>query len=243
MARFARVREIRLHVIGAGGALEIRHMAGRAGCIGRRQSIIIVYVARRAGCRGMRAGERKARAGMIEYSAAPSGRRRMARFAGVWKIRLHVVGTDCALEIRHVARGAECVGRGQIEIIVDVARGTSSSRVRARERKACGAVIKRARGPRSCRVASLAVGGKSPLQVIRGAGAPEVRHVAGGTRGVRCGQIEVAVHMARRARNTSVRAGERKSRGAMVKPGIQEGIHAVAGFAIGGKPGGDVVGR
>jgi len=46
VAVFASDRETTLHVVGTGNALKIRHVAGRAGCIRRRQPVIVIHVAR-----------------------------------------------------------------------------------------------------------------------------------------------------------------------------------------------------
>ena len=92
-------------------------------------------------------------------------------------------------------------------------------------------------------MARLAIRGKATEHVIGIRSALEIRHVTGGASGT-CGrQIEVVIHMAGSAGHAHVRAGQRKSRGAVVKVGHQPGIDPVAGLAIGGKAGRHVIRR
>lgn len=74
-------------------------------------------------------------------------------------------------------------------------------------------------------------------------GALEVLHVAGGTGGIRGTQVVAVVHMTGRARHAYMRSGERKSRGAVVEVCLKPRIHPVAGLAICGKAGADVIRR
>ncbi len=98
VAGIAGLREIRCHVVGTGGALEILQVAGYAGSA--CQIVITVDMAIGAGTRwhGMQAGKRKACGGVIERGIQPRACA-MALLASLGEIRCDVIGIRGALEV------------------------------------------------------------------------------------------------------------------------------------------------
>lgn len=81
MAEGAVRRESGRRMAWIGGALEIRHMAGRAGSVGGGQGVVVVHMAGAAGRADVRPGKREARRRVIEGTAAPGRSGRMAGLA------------------------------------------------------------------------------------------------------------------------------------------------------------------
>jgi hypothetical protein len=90
-------------------------------------------------------------------------------------------------------------------------------------------------------MARLAIRGKATLDVIGIRSALEVLHVTGGAGGICGSQIVVVVHMTGSAGHAYMRSGEWKSGGAVVKVGFKPCIHSVAGLAIRGKAGRNMI--
>lgn len=71
----------------------------------------------------------------------------------------------------------------------------------------------------------------------------EILHVTCGAGGICRSQIVVIVHMAGGARHAYVRSSKRKSRGAVIEVRLKPRTDPVAGLAICGKTGADVIWR
>jgi len=220
------------------GIVEIGLVARHAG--GAPQTVIVTDVAGSAGRAYVRASQGKAGRGVVEGRPRPRGGRMAYRTVG-GKCRRHVAGIGGALEIALMTSDTRRVR--QLEVVIDVAGSAGHAHVRPGQRKPGEVVVKGGVGPGCGRMARLAIRGKATEHVIGIRSALEIRHVTGGASGT-CGrQIEVVIHMAGSAGHAHVRAGQRKSRGAMVKVGHQPGIDPVAGLAIGGKAGRHVIRR
>jgi hypothetical protein len=92
-------------------------------------------------------------------------------------------------------------------------------------------------------MARLTIRGKATLDVIGIRRVLEVLHVTGGAGGICGSQIVVAVHMTGSAGHAYMPSGEWKSGGAVIKVGLKPCIHSVAGLAIRGKAGRNVIRR
>ncbi len=216
VALLASLREIRLHVVRIGGALEILQMARYASRVRAGQVVIAVHVALHALQRSMRAGQGEAGGRVIKRRITPRGRG-VALLASLREIRLHVIRIGGALEILQVAAHASRVRAGQVVIVVHVALHALHSRVCARQREAGGRVIERCSGPCRGAVALLAGLRESSRDVIWVGGALEIRQVAAHARRVRAGQIVVAIHVALCALRGRVRPGQGEAGGRMVE--------------------------
>ncbi len=154
VADVASLREVPLHVIRIRSSVEILEVTGNASR--RRQVVIIVDVAVGALTRrdSMRAGQRESGLRVVEVRGLP-GCRRVADFASLRQVRLHVVRIRSGVEILEVTRHAG--RRRQVVIIVDVAIGASPRwhGVRTRQRERCGGVIELCRRPGHRRMAIL----------------------------------------------------------------------------------------
>ena len=82
VALLARLREVRLHVIGVRGAVEVGQVAADAGRVGAGQVVVVVHMALRALQGGMRPSQREAGGRVIEGRVQP-GRGGMALLAGL----------------------------------------------------------------------------------------------------------------------------------------------------------------
>ena len=103
VTHFTLLRESRLDVIRAGGAVEILHMAG---CTrGAVQAVIAIYVALRTLQWHVCAGQRETRSRVIESCIRPR-HSRMAGIASLWESRLSVIRIRGALVVLQVAGGA-----------------------------------------------------------------------------------------------------------------------------------------
>lgn len=103
VTHFTLLRESRLDVIRAGGAVEILHMAGST----RRavQAVIAIYVALRTLQWHVCTGQRETRSRVIESCIRPR-RSGMAGVASLWESRLSVVWIGGALIVLQMAGGA-----------------------------------------------------------------------------------------------------------------------------------------
>jgi len=113
-------RRVRIVVVG----LVTRNASGIRSC----QVVVPVHVALAALHRGMEAGEREARGGVVERAIAPVGGR-VALVAGLRESSLHVIRSSRALEILQVALHAGAAG--QVVGVVHVALRALQRRVRA----------------------------------------------------------------------------------------------------------------
>jgi hypothetical protein len=122
------MRESRLDVIRAGGAVEILHMAG---CTrGAVQAVIAIYVALRTLQWHVCAGQRETRSRVIESCIRPR-HSRMAGIASLRKPGLSVIRIGGALIVLQVASRARAAA--QRVISVDVTLGTLERDVRSRQ--------------------------------------------------------------------------------------------------------------
>src|SRR4029077_13242285 len=135
----AGLREIRRHVVGIGGSLEILQVAGDAGRAG--QVVVVVDMAVGAGARRdhVQSGERETGSFVIERGIEPSAGA-VTLDAGLREIRSYVIGIRRSLEILQVAGDA---GRAvQVVVVVDVAVGTGARRNRVQSgKRETGAVV------------------------------------------------------------------------------------------------------
>ena len=115
--------------------------------------------------------------------------------------------------------------------------------VRSGKRKSGQAVIKGCVGPRRCRMAHLAVRGKTTLDMVGVRSALEIPHVTSGAGNICGSQVVVIVHMAGSAGDSDMRADERKTGGAVVEVRFRPGIHSVACLARCGEAGRNVIWR
>lgn len=233
MAQRAILREIRGHVVwyagDVGRAVVILRVAAVAAR--RQRSGIVVRVAGGACDARVRARQRKRRGIVIEGRVEPR-RRRMALRAILRESRGHVVRHAGDIRragvILHVA--AVAVRRQRACVVVCVTRGARDARMRAGQRKRRLAVIERRRDPRRGVVADLALLRHSGLHVIRRCRGVVVLHVAGVA--IRRSIGELPVHVAEIAGYGRVRAGQRKSRLAMIERGGSPRGRVVAGLAL-----------
>lgn len=128
MTHFTLLRESRLDVIRAGGAIEIFHMAGNTG--GAVQAVIAIYVALRTLQRDVCAGQRETRGRVIESCIRPR-RSRVAGIASLRESRLSVVRIRGALIVLQVAGGARAAA--QRIVSVDVTLRALERDVRTRQ--------------------------------------------------------------------------------------------------------------
>ena len=205
----ASLREVRRHVVGIGGSLEILQVAGHAGVGG--QVVVVVDVAVGAGARrhGVQAGEREPGAVVIKRGIKP-GAGAVALFAGLREIRRDVIGIGGSLEILQVAGHA---GRAvQVVVVVDVAVGAGAWRhgVHARQDKAGSRVIELGIGPLHGVVALLA-GRRESLMGHRSGGVVVVGLMATDARCNRDVVVVVDVTIGALARRHHMRTGQRES--------------------------------
>ena len=178
VAHGAVLREAGGFVRRVGGPVEIRQVAGNAR--GAGQAEVVVHVALRALHRGVGAGQRETRSGVVEFSAHPL-RRVVAQSAILREPRGLVIRTGGSIEIVQVARDA---GRaGQVEIAVDVALGARRRGVDAGEGKSGGRMVERGACPLRGVVAAGAILREARGLVRRVGGPVVVRQVAVGAGG------------------------------------------------------------
>ena len=234
VAEVARLRETCRHVAGIIGCVEIVQVAVHAGRAG--DVVIAVDVALGALQRGVGAGKRKARRRMIKGSSGPGCRavayRAIGREAGSRVSRI-----ICVLEISEVTRHAGCAG--QIVIVVNVALGTRHRGVRAGQWESRRRVIETRRLPRRGVMATLAGLRESLLHVVRVRRTLEILQVA--SYAGRAGQIVIVVNVALGTRHSRMRAGQRKSRGGVIKGCSRPGNRVVTLLAGLGKAAADVI--
>jgi len=117
-------------VIGIRSALEILHVAGRAGGICASQTEVVAYMAGSAGNAHVRAGERKSCSTVVKVCLKPRVHS-VASLASCGKAGHHVVRRLRILEILHVTRIA--LGRQPCELsacAVLMARDAINGRMR-----------------------------------------------------------------------------------------------------------------
>jgi hypothetical protein len=239
VAHLAGGRKPELNVIDRRQSIvEVILVASQAGCA--REAVVVIDVARSASHANVCAGQRETGRGVIECRACPR-RGRVADGAVGGKRRGDMTGVRCALEIGLMTADTSCVG--QVVVIIDVAGGAGHAHVRSSERESGQAVIEGCVGPRRCRMACLAVRGKTTLDMVGVRRALEIPHVTGGAGSIWRSQIVVVVHMAGSAGDTDMRAGERESGGAVVEVRFRPGIYSVTGLARCGEAGRNVIRR
>jgi hypothetical protein len=140
MALLAGLREVRLHVIGIGRALEVCEVATDTSRIRAGQVVVAVHVALRAGDRRVGSGQGEAGGRVIKSRAAPV-RGVVALLAGLREIRRHVIRIGRSLEIFQVA--ADTSRRRQVVVVVHVTLRALHRSVGASQREPGVVVIKR----------------------------------------------------------------------------------------------------
>jgi len=228
VALLARGREIRLHVVGAGGSVEISLVAGHT----RRRSGQVICAARAEGRvvalgalqRGMRSVQSEAGARMVEGCACPV-RRAVALLARSGESRLHVVRAGRSVEIGLVALNAPS-GSGQVICATGaerrvVALGALQRDMGAIQSEAGARMVEGCTGPVRRAVALLARSGESRLHVVRACRSVEIRLMALNARGgirqvVRAGRAEGRV-VALRALQGYVRTRQGETSGGVVE--------------------------
>jgi len=228
VACLASLRVVRRHVVGVRGSLEVLEVAADAGVHG--DVVVVVDVALDALQRRVRAGQREPGGAVVELGIGPVGRV-VARLAGLRVVRRHVVRIGGPLEIFQVAANASRVRRGEIVVVVDVARRAGNGLVRAGQGEARVVVVKAGLGPRDRVMARLAGLGEIRRNVIRVRRSLEVLQMATDASRIRRGEIVVVVYVARRAGDGLVRAGEREASGAVVKASARPAGRVVARLA------------
>ena len=153
---------------------------------------------------------------MVEIRARPRGRV-VALRTGLREAGLHVIRLGRALEILQVAADTSRISAGQVVVAVHVAAGAGDGRVRPGQREPGGRVIEGRIAPGRRRMALLASLREIRLHVIRIGRALEVLQVAAHARGVRVGQAVIPVHVALRALQRRVCAGQREARCGVVE--------------------------
>ena len=197
-------------MIRIGGAVKVRLVAADACGVGAGQVVIAIHVTLCALQRRMRAGQREARSRVIEGSVAP-GRGVMALLASRWEVRLHVIRIGRSVEIRLVAADACGVCAGQIVIVVYVALCASHGRVSTSQRETGRRVIECCSRPRCGGVALLTRLRESRCHVVRIRRSLEVLQVTTDASRIGAGQVVVAIHVALRALQRRVSAGQRET--------------------------------
>ena len=208
MALLASLREVGLHVIGIGGALEILQVARHASRVRAGQVVVVVHVTLRAlrRCMSARQGETGGR--VVEVRSRPGGCV-VALLAILREAARNVIRIRGPLVIVQMAGHATRVRAVQRVVVVDVALRALQGRMRAGQRESGSRVIE-GRSIPGRRIVALRAGLREiRLHVIRLGRTLEILQVAG--HAGRAGQIVVAVHVTLRALNGGVRAGERES--------------------------------
>lgn len=202
------------HMIRIRRALIIHLVAGIAVC--RRTREHVVDVATGAGNVDVRARQRERGVVVVEGSARPT-RRVVADGTVGRKSSRRVTRVIGVLVVGLVATEASRVGTGQAEVVVHMALLALQRGVRTGKRESRCRMIERGARPIGCAVAHGAIRREARSHVVGISSFLEIRQVAGGTGRVGTGQVVVAVHMALLALQRSVRTGERKARGGVVK--------------------------
>lgn len=166
MASRAGRRESRRRVVRVGGACVISLVARIAG---RRQGgVVVIDVATGTGNGHVRTRQRECRVVVIEAGRNPR-RRVMAHIALLRESNRHVIRIRGALEILQVT--AHACSAGEVIVVVNVARGARSRRMRSRQRETGSSMIERRRLPRRRAMANFASLRESLLRVVRIGGA------------------------------------------------------------------------
>lgn len=152
VAARARVRKIRRGMIGICRALKITLMARET--IRRRAGELIVHMALAAHHGEMRAGERKARAVVVEIGRPP-GIKRVAHLAIVREIAGDMVWIRRSLKI-HLVTG-ETIFRCSCELAVNMTLSTLDRAMRSDQRKSRAIMVEARRLPGVIVMANLAI--------------------------------------------------------------------------------------
>ena len=204
--------------------------------------VVVIDVAGSAEYVGVAVGEREPDGRMVELAIGPrsNGMASGASRGSGGETRGDVIGDASAKCLRFVPIGrmaGHALGRTQGVVVVDVAGGAgrrSGRHVRARQRKAGGAVIERGRGPSRSGVAIGTIGcresrpGGRVNRIVRllpsGEVATGIAAIGGSDR-----QVVVIVDVAGQARNVGVAVGQQKAGGAVIKGDIgpRRGVVAV----------------
>lgn len=131
-----------LGVIGIGGVVVILHVT--RGARATSQLVVPIYMALRARQSGVRSGESKTRAGVIETGISPA-HGAVANLTGLRYPRLHMVRISGALIILQMAGDTGCIG--DVVIAVDVTLRAGRSGVRAGKRKPGVGMVETGVGP------------------------------------------------------------------------------------------------
>lgn len=210
VAACASMRKIRCSVIGIDRALKIGLMARET--IRRCAGELVVHVTLRTHHGEMRAGERKARAIVVEIGGPPAIEG-VAHLAIARKIAGDVIRICRFLKIGLMARPA--IFRRSREFVVEVALGALDGAMRAGQRKSRALVIEARRLPGVIAVANLTILGKIAGHVIRVRGFLKICLMAGKTIRRRAGKTIVRVTLVAGGRR--VRAEQRKTRAAVIE--------------------------
>ena len=235
MAQGAGSGESRRHVVGIGGALIILLVAGVAG--GGRSRVLAVDVATGAGDGGMRAGQGETRRVVIETGRNPRCRvvAHLALLRKPGGCMVRIVGVLEILEVTGHAQGTEIS-----ELPAHMAGLALQGGMRAGERKTAQSVIEGGVSPGNRAVTDGAIRREPAADVVGVGRLLKIGHVARRTRG-RHGRV-TAVYMALRAGHLGMRAAQRPARHGVVEVHVHPRTGVVAGGAVGGKSGGDVIG-
>jgi hypothetical protein len=175
VARFARLREIRRNVIGAGRALEQREVA--SGASRGESGILPAHVAAGACCSCVFARQRELRGRVVVEGGARPLRSRVTRFASLRELRGGVVRACRFLEFQKVARRAG--GARANELAAHVAARARRGCVFSGQRELrCRAVVELRARPLRCGVARFTSLRESGCRVVRVRRLLELRHVA-----------------------------------------------------------------
>lgn len=235
MAQGAGSGESRRHVVGIGSALIIPLVAGVA--VRRRSRILAIDVAAGAGHGGMGAGERKTGAVVIETGRNP--RRRVVAYLALLRkpggCVVRIVGVLEILEVTGHAQGTEIRKLSAHMAGLALQRG-----MRAGEWKTAQSVVEGGVSPGNRAVADGAIRREPAADVVGVGRLLKIGHVARRTRG-RHGRV-TAVYMALRAGHLGMRAAQRPAGHGVIEVHVHPRTGVVAGGAVGGKSGGDVIG-
>ena len=195
---------VALVALDAGGAGET---VGAAWAEGRVMALATLQA-------GVRAAQRETGRRVIKRRARPTGGR-VALIARGREARLHVVRVGRPVEVGLMALRAGAAG--QAVVVVHVALSALQRCVRTRQGKTSRSVIKGRRRPVGRAMARLAGLGESSRRVWRIIRAIEIGQVATDASCVGAGQVVVAIHVALRALQRRMCAGQRESRGRVIE--------------------------
>lgn len=206
VAARAILREIGRFVRRIGGPVIVRLVAVPA--CRAAQTVIVINVALRALQCGMCAGQREPSGRMVEGGAGPVGDRGPVTDRAIrWETRRLVRRVDCAVEFFQMAVDAS--GTAERVVVVHVAGGALLRRVHTYKREAGRGVVKSRTQPVHGRMAARAVLREIRRFVRRIISAVIIRLVAVPARPI--GNTVIVVHVALRALQRRMRAGQSKA--------------------------------